>query len=93
MSNAQTLSPQQKLALNRVIFAVLDTIVGTGKEGAKSTVMYAAMMAQGATLNQFQSLMGSLVKKGLVFFEDEKYFITDAGTKHVDVLRGLVKPS
>jgi hypothetical protein len=49
--------------------------------GAPSGVIYAALMGHGASLNQFQSIMDTLVKHGFLKHdvENHTYHATDSG--------------
>ena len=60
------MTPEQAAALQAVVAAILDAIRAAGPTGAPAGVLYAALMAQGCTLNQFESLMGALCRAGKV---------------------------
>ncbi len=49
--------------------------------GAPSGVIYSALMGHGASLNQFQSIMDTLVKSGFLTHDAEchTYHATDSG--------------
>jgi predicted transcriptional regulator len=49
--------------------------------GAPSSVIYAALMAHGASLNQFQSIMNTLVRSGFLTHDTDcqTYHATDSG--------------
>lgn len=80
MNSINQLVTQEAIkALQVAVHATLDAIAAAGSDGAKSTVFYMAMMAHGATLNQFTTLMNSLMKIGDVSFQNERYFITEKG--------------
>lgn len=68
------LSPLQAKALALVVGAVLEAVSAAGPTGAPGGVLYAAMMAQGCTLGQFESLMGALVRAGKLRKQGECYF-------------------
>jgi len=51
-------------ALRRIADAIVDSVRAAGPHGAPSGVLYAALMAHGCTLNQFNSLMSGLVRAG-----------------------------
>lgn len=58
------MTTDQRRALIAVIDAIVETVRDAGPLGAPAGPMYAALMAQGATLQQFESLMGALVRAG-----------------------------
>ncbi len=62
-----------KLALE----AVIDAVKAAGPMGAPGGVIYAAMMAQGASLSQYQSIMGALVSVGKLRRQGDLYFIAE----------------
>lgn len=70
--------------------AVLDAIIEAGERGAPSGVLYAALMARGCTLNQFQSLMRPLVIRGFVTESGDCYRITPAGEDFAKTLRTVL---
>ncbi len=72
-------SEAQKRALILIVSAITDTIKEAGEFGAPGGVMYAALMAHGCSLNQFESIMGTLVRLGKVEKRGECYFIRDGG--------------
>ena len=81
MTNTNTeLDAKQADALRHIVSAVVETIRESGPLGAPSGVLYAALMAQGCTLNQFESLMGALVRARAVRKQGECYFAV-RGTK------------
>ena len=67
--------PQQVTALKMIIAAVLDAVTAAGPTGAPGGVLYAAMMQQGCTLSQFESLMGELVRIGALSRDGECYHV------------------
>jgi hypothetical protein len=56
----------QQRAVIEVVAAVLDTIKEMGPQGAPEGPLYAALMGSGCTLNQFQGIVGILVRSGKV---------------------------
>lgn len=70
------MNAQQAQALKLVVSATLDAIRAAGPDGAPAGVLYAALMAHGCTLSQFESLMSALVRTGkarqagLLYFAD-----------------------
>lgn len=73
----QTPTSEQKRALILLVSAITDTIKEAGEMGAPGGIMYAALMAHGCTLNQFQSIMGTLVRLGRIEKRGECYFIRE----------------
>ena len=70
-----TITQTQQQAINFIVKAVMDTIRESGTVGAPAGVLYAALMTQGCSFNQFTSLMGALERAGKVRLEDDCYFI------------------
>ena len=69
------LSNAQAQALRMIVDAVLDTIKQS-PDGAPAGHLYAALMAQGCSLNQFESLMGALTRKGMIRKSGDVYHAT-----------------
>lgn len=65
---------EQLLALRKVADAIIDTVKQAGSLGAPSGPMYAALMTQGCSLNQYQAIMGGLVRAGKLRQEGDLYF-------------------
>ncbi len=55
---------EQITALRQLAAAIIESVKAAGPLGAPGGVMYAALMAQGCTLNQFESIMGGMVRAG-----------------------------
>jgi hypothetical protein len=53
-------------ATAQVLTALYQTILASGPLGAPGGVMYAALMGQGCTLQQFEGLMSALLRTRLV---------------------------
>ena len=68
------ITPEQRAALNQVANIICDVVKETGDRGAPGGIIYAALMAQGFSFNQFVSLMGILVRKTRVRQEGDLYF-------------------
>jgi hypothetical protein len=66
---------QQAAALKAIVDVITETVKEVGPQGAPAGPMYAAMMSHGCTLNQFESLMGALVRLGKLRQEGNLYFI------------------
>lgn len=72
-----TITAQQQRALNLIVSAILDTVREVAPLGAPASALYLACTKHGASLNQFESLMGALVRLGALKLEADCYFIGD----------------
>mgnify|MGYP001005788984 CR=1 FL=1 len=68
------LTPAQTQALRTIVGAVTEAIAAAGETGAPGGVLYAALMSQGCTLSQFESLMGALCRTGRIVKRGECYY-------------------
>lgn len=67
-------------ALQRVGLGVLEAVEAGEDTGAPGGILYAAMQAHGASLNQFQSFMDTLTGRGFLTVDQSHcYRMTDAG--------------
>jgi hypothetical protein len=64
-------------ATAQVLMALVETVREAGPLGAPGGVMYAALMTQGCTLEQFEKLMGTLLRIGVVRKSGDCYHIID----------------
>jgi len=71
------MTPQQAKALQTVAKAIIESC----KTFAPGGVIYAALMSQGCTLNQFQQIMAQLVNAGMLTQDGECYTATEKGNK------------
>ncbi len=55
----------------RALQSIAAGIIQSARDFAPSGVIYAALMAQGCSLSQFQSIMGTLVRQGFLTHDDE----------------------
>lgn len=69
------LSDKQREALRLVVAATLDAVKAAMPKGAPGGIIYAGLMEQGCTLNQYTSLMAALVRTGKLRQDGELYFI------------------
>ena len=69
----------QAVALRRIGKVIIEACDAAGGMGAPGGVMYAALMGQGCTLNQFQQIMAGLENAGMVARDGECYIATDKG--------------
>ena len=65
---------QQIDAIKAVCDAILDTVRLAGPLGAPAGPIYAALMAQGFSLEQYEAIMGALVKAGKLRKSGDLYF-------------------
>lgn len=70
-------TPEQATALRLIVSATVDAVKAAGPHGAPAGVIYAALMTQGCSKSQFDSLMGALVRTGKLTHDCEAhlYFI------------------
>lgn len=87
--STNTLNQQGKITLANITLAVLEAIQESAPVGAPGGIIYAALMQQGATLNQYNSLMGCLVRSGHITQEMDVFQITPKGEATVTSLRAV----
>jgi len=73
-----TPTPDQVTALRAVLDAILEAVAAAGPCGAPGGVIYAALMGQGCSLSQYQTLMDGLVSVRRLRREGDLYFIVAA---------------
>lgn len=61
-------------SLRIICDAIIEAIKAGGPAGASGGILYSALMGQGCSLNQFQSLMAGLIRAGKVRQEGQFYF-------------------
>lgn len=82
------MTPDRIKAVQRLEMAVLETIKETEPRGATAGVTYPALMAQGVTQLQFDSLMNTLIMIGKASIDESFcYHITAAGEQLLEVLK------
>ena len=69
------LTEQQRAAMKLVVDAVLDAVKAGGPTGAPGGVIYAVLMGQDCSFNQYTSLMGALVRTNKLRQDGDLYFI------------------
>lgn len=69
------MTPAQIKALRFVADAVTEAVQAAGPLGAPGGTIYAALMGQGCTLQQYEGIMGGLVRAGLLRRSGDLYFI------------------
>jgi len=74
------MTKQQILALQSIGKGIIEA-ANLHSTGAPSGVIYSALMFHGATFNQFQQIMSTLVRHGFLSHDDDAstYHATDAG--------------
>jgi hypothetical protein len=70
-----SLTPEQIQAMRLVMDAVVESVQVAGDRGAPGGVIYAAMMAHGITLAQYNAVMGGLVRANRLRRQGELYFV------------------
>lgn len=68
------LTDVQRAALAVIVTATIDAVKAAAPHGAPGGVLYAALMTQGCTLSQFESLMSALERTGKVRRDGDLYF-------------------
>lgn len=89
MSN-QKLNKVQLKALTIAMLAVLEAVQVAGSIGAPGGVIYSALMAQGASYNQYQSLMASMVNRNYVTLDGNNYLITPEGIAAIPKFKATI---
>ena len=64
---------QKQWAALQIYKAVIDSIRESGERGIPGGTIYAALMAHGATIAQYEALMQSLLNTGLISKSGELY--------------------
>jgi len=74
------MTKQQILALQSIGKGIIES-ANLHSTGAPGGVIYSALMSHGATFNQFQQIMSTLVRHGFLSHDDDSstYHATDAG--------------
>lgn len=87
--NSQVMQLLQKIGL-----AILEAIEEGDVAGAPAGILYAAMVAHGATLSQFQSFMSTLVQRSFVTLDRfDCYHLTTEGKAFKTSLTAKFGPS
>lgn len=73
------MTKQQLQALRFISAAVVESVAAAGELGAPGGTIYAALMAHGCTLNQFEQIMSGLVGAGMLSKSGHLYTITEQG--------------
>lgn len=70
---------------------ILEAVNEAGDIGAPGGVLYAALMAHGASLSQYQSFMLSLTSRNMLTTSGDIFYITDAGQRLMTQLQQKFK--
>lgn len=65
---------QQIKVVRLLASAIIDSVAASGHTGAPGGHLYAALMAHGISLNQFEQIMSALVREGYLRKEGHVYF-------------------
>src|SRR3990167_8271599 len=68
---------EQASVLREIAGAIVEVVNRAGPMGAPGGVVYAGLMAQGCTLNQFQQIMDGMIGANLLRKRGECYFAPD----------------
>jgi hypothetical protein len=60
------MTPEQIKAIREIAGAIIETVKTSGPLGASAGPMYSALMAHGCSLQQFEGIMGGLVRAKLL---------------------------
>ena len=74
---------QQAKLLRTIAAGFIEACEAAGELGAPGGILYAAMMQQGCTLQQFEGITSGLVKAGMVEKRGECYHATNKGRQFV----------
>lgn len=69
------MTSQQAMLLRKVAVAIIETVRESGPLGAPAGHIYAAMMAYGFSLENFEQIMASLVANKMLRKSGDLYFI------------------
>lgn len=69
---------EQATLLKKVVTAIVDSVKEMGVQGAPAGQLYAALMATDISLEQFETIMGSLVRVKLLRKSGNLYFALSA---------------
>jgi len=76
MATQAAIPNEQKQALIKMVWeSIIEAVREAGSQGAPGGHLYAALMAHGFSLEQFQTIMGSLVRVGELEKRGECYFV------------------
>ncbi len=65
---------EQYRLVKQVADSIIESVKACGKDGAPGGILYSALMTQGCTIHQFNSLMGGLCAAGKLRKSGDLYF-------------------
>jgi len=66
---------QQIAALRQIGRAIVESVRAAGEMGAPGGIIYAALMAQGCTFDQYQQIMGGMTRAGVLTQDGDLFYI------------------
>jgi hypothetical protein len=69
------MTQEQKNLVRVVADAIVDSVKEAGDHGAPGGIIYMALMARGASLDQYQAMMNYLVNAGRLRRAGDLYFV------------------
>ena len=67
--------PTAKQLLKAIADAIITSVAAAGPMGCPSGTIYAALMTQGCTLEQYEAIMAGLVQAGMLTKKSHLYFV------------------
>ena len=67
-------SEQKTTAVKVLCDSIVESVAASGNQGAPGGHLYAALMTYGISMEQFESIMGTLVRIGQLRKQGELYF-------------------
>lgn len=74
-STNSKLQPSELDALRQIFDAIVETVRAGGYEGAPGGILYATLMQYGCSLDQFETIMRTLVRIGRLSKRGQLYFL------------------
>lgn len=75
--------PAELLAIHALCSAIVSAVDAGGVDGASGGILYTALMGQGCTLAQFESIAAGMVGAGLLCKVGEFYHLGELGLSMV----------
>ena len=72
---------EQIAALRAIADAIVEAVEAAGPMGAPGGVIYAALMASGCTLAQYESIMSAMVRAGILTRHGDLYRVGPAARR------------
>lgn len=86
-----TTHPDEFLVAQQIGLELLLAIQNNGDQGVPSGTLYAALMAGGCTKAQFDNVLGTLVRRGIVIERDHVVRAMPAAQSVIDRLRDAIR--